>query len=107
MDPTSATAKTIGLTALATIAFAANSLLCRMALVEGNIDAASFTLLRLVWGALVLLPLLALTKRAGFSARPDWFTAAAMSVYMICFSFAYLALGAGTGALVLEQARSI
>ncbi|RKT47625.1 hypothetical protein [Thiocapsa rosea] len=101
MHPTSPTPKTIGLTALAMIAFAANSLLCRMALGEGMIDAASFTLIGLGSGALVLLPLAALARRAATPARPDWVAAAAMSVYMICFSFAYLALGAGPGALIL------
>lgn len=101
MHPTSPTPKTIGLTTLAMIAFATNSLLCRMALGEGMIDAASFTLIRLGSGALVLLPLVLLARRAPTPARPDWIAPVAMSVYMICFSFAYLALGAGTGALIL------
>jgi drug/metabolite transporter (DMT)-like permease len=101
MHPPSPTPKTIGLTTLAMIAFAANSLLCRMALGEGMIDAASFTLIRLGSGALVLLPLLALARRAPTPARRDWIAPVAMSVYMICFSFAFLSLGAGTGALIL------
>jgi drug/metabolite transporter (DMT)-like permease len=101
MNPTSPPPKTVALTALAMIAFAANALLCRMALGEGMIDATSFTLIRLGSGALVLLPLVALARPAGTSARSDWVAPIAMSVYMICFSFAYLALGAGTGALIL------
>jgi drug/metabolite transporter (DMT)-like permease len=93
MQPTSPNSKTIALTTLAMIAFAANTLLCRMALGEGVIDAASFTLIRLDSGALVLLPLVLLARRAPTPARPDWIAPVAMSVSMICFSFAYLALG--------------
>lgn len=73
MHPTSPTPKTIVLTTLAMIAFAANALLCRMALGEGMIDAASFTLIRLGSGALVLLPLAVLRseRRTPASSASD------------------------------------
>ena len=92
------------LTATAMLAFAANSLLCRMALGGGLIDPASFTLLRLLSGALVLALLLHPRWRGlGFSAlRPvSWPATLGLFVYMVCFSFAYLSLDAGTGALLL------
>jgi drug/metabolite transporter (DMT)-like permease len=83
------------------LAFAANSLLCRLALRDGAIDAASFTTVRMLSGAL-MLALLAWPHwhRAG-PPRADWRAVAALFVYMACFSFAYLSLAAGTGALIL------
>lgn len=110
------------LTALALLAFAGNSLLCRLALRSGGIDAASFTTLRLLSGALMLWALVALRdarRRAGTAAgrtpgaadrgeagrlsRPagDWASALALFVYAAAFSFAYLGLSAATGALLL------
>lgn len=92
--------KTLFLTALAMIAFAANSVLCRLALGAGLIDAASFATLRTASGAIVLAVIVSLrSPRAGW--KPDWRSVAALFLYMVCFSFAYLALSAGTGALVL------
>lgn len=91
-----------GLTLIALIAFAANSVLCRMALLDGAIDPASFTTARVLSGALTLVGLVAWQQgRAGLARRPDWRTGLALMGYMVCFSFAYVALGAGTGALVL------
>jgi drug/metabolite transporter (DMT)-like permease len=89
------------LTLLAMLAFAANSLLCRLALGEGLIDAASFTTVRMVSGALTLL-LFVLPRwlKAG-RAPADWRSATLLFAYMACFSFAYLSLSAGTGALLL------
>jgi drug/metabolite transporter (DMT)-like permease len=94
------------LTALALLAFAGNSLLCRLALRGGGIDAASFTALRLASGALVLALLAAVHARArsaeaGSAARGDWPSALALFVYAAAFSFAYLGLSAATGALLL------
>ncbi|MBK6426843.1 MAG: DMT family transporter [Blastocatellia bacterium] len=88
------------LTLLAMVAFAGNSLLCRVALRETGIDAAMFTAVRIVSGALVLW----LIVRTRGNARPgsgSWTSAAALFGYAACFSFAYLNLSAGTGALLL------
>ncbi|MBS7662100.1 DMT family transporter [Pseudomonas lalucatii] len=94
------TARTLLLTALAMLAFAGNSLLCRLALRETEIDAASFTSLRLASGAMALWLLLRLR-----STRPDgagsWLAAAALFAYALAFSLAYLSLDAGAGALLL------
>jgi drug/metabolite transporter (DMT)-like permease len=89
------------LVASAMFAFAANSLLCRSALRNTGIDAASFTALRLVSGALVL-GLLARTG-SGPSGRHhgSWWSALALFSYAAAFSFAYRSLSAGTGALLL------
>ena len=89
------------LTLVAMLAFAANSLLCRMALGHDLIDAASFATLRIVAGALVLtLLVLPQWKREGRN-KTDWRAVAMLFGYVACFSFAYLSLGAGTGALIL------
>ena len=82
------------------LAFAANSLLCRAALRGGAIDAASFTLVRLLSGALVL-SLLVRVRSAPAQAARNVPSAAALFVYAIAFSIAYLKLPTGTGALVL------
>jgi drug/metabolite transporter (DMT)-like permease len=87
------------LTALAMLAFAANSVLNRLALADTAIDAASFTLIRLAAGALVLW---ALVRRQSVSRLAgDWPGACALFVYAAAFSFAYRALSTGTGALLL------
>ena len=103
------TAGIIGLTAVAMAAFAANSVLARLALADGAMDAAGFTGLRLVSGALVLAGILAL--RGGWRPRAglggSLWGAAALLVYALGFSLAYLRLGAGTGALVLFAAVQI
>ncbi len=94
------TGRTAILTALAMFAFAANSLLCRLALDSGAIDAASFTTVRMVSGALVLGLILALRKTG---RRPGGSGAMALMlfVYMLGFSLAYRSLTAATGALLL------
>ena len=86
-------------TACAMLAFAGNSLLCRLALRGGTIDPASFTAIRLASGALVLA--LVLRLRAGEPMRGHWLSGLALFVYAAAFSWAYLALSAGTGALLL------
>jgi len=85
------------------VAFAANSLLCRAALGADRIDPASFTGLRLLSGALLLWPLPRLLEPADEPPRPagSWVSAAALFVYAIAFSWSYVTLDAGTGALVL------
>jgi drug/metabolite transporter (DMT)-like permease len=90
---------TIALTLLAMAAFAANSLLCRAALRDAHIDPASFGAIRVTSGALVLA--LAMRLRARPTAPSDWRAAAMLFVYVGAFSFAYLTLPAGTGALIL------
>lgn len=94
--------KTSIFTALALIAFAANSVLCRLALGEETIDAASFTVIRLLSGALVLLAILAFSNDKEVSAsRGSWSASLMLFVYAVAFSFAYISLDTGTGALIL------
>ncbi|HEX5052816.1 MAG TPA: DMT family transporter [Planctomycetota bacterium] len=91
---------TAGLTSLAMLAFAANSLLCRAALGGARIDAATFTVVRLVSGAVVLS--LLVVRRGGPPLRAgNWPSALALLAYAAPFSFAYLRVGTGVGALVL------
>ena len=92
--------RTLLLTALAMLAFAGNSLLCRLALRETEIDAASFTSLRLLAGALTLWLLLRL-RSTNTPSGGNWPAAAALFVYAAAFSFAYINLDAGAGALIL------
>jgi drug/metabolite transporter (DMT)-like permease len=82
------------------VAFAANSLLCRLALGAGSIDAATFTSVRVISGA-VALGLIMLMRRGGGRPSADWRAVVALFGYMAFFSFAYLSLSAGTGALIL------
>ncbi|WP_455201058.1 DMT family transporter [Kaarinaea lacus] len=94
--------KPVLLTLLAMLAFAANSILCRMALGEQLIDAASFTTIRLVSGAIVLALILvlrdsSLRKTLSFDIKAS----VSLFIYAICFSFAYIQLSTGTGALIL------
>jgi drug/metabolite transporter (DMT)-like permease len=94
--------RTASLTTLALVAFAANSLLCRLALRGGEIDAASYTSLRLLAGAAALWGIIAWVDRPSELAHGgSWAAAAMLFLYAIAFSFAYLTLDAGTGALVL------
>lgn len=89
--------RTALLTIAALIAFAANSLLCRAALGVGAIDAATFTAVRLGAGALVLAALV----RGRRAAARGWVAPVALFAYAATFSFAYLRLTTGTGALIL------
>jgi drug/metabolite transporter (DMT)-like permease len=90
--------RTLLLTCFAMIAFAANSLLGRLGLVEGGIGAGSFALIRLLSGALILA-LIAGPVRS--LSAGSWAGAASLIVYAAFFSYAYTALPAGTGALIL------
>ena len=97
--------RTIVLTSCTLIAFAANSLLTRMALGPGSIDAASFMTLRLVSGAVMLLVIMAFFRRTPMatlqSTQGKWAGALMLFLYAVTFSFSYLQLAAGTGALIL------
>jgi len=88
------------LTLLAMLAFAGNSLLCRAALQGGRIDAASFTTIRVVAGALALWLIVRL-QRGRAAKAGSWPSAFALFAYAAAFSFAYLSLTAATGALLL------
>ena len=82
------------------VAFAGNSLLCRLALKQTSIDAASFTFIRIASGALALWLIVKIRGSAPQKAG-SWFSAAALFAYAAAFSFAYITLSAGTGALLL------
>jgi drug/metabolite transporter (DMT)-like permease len=92
--------KLILYTTLAMFAFAGNSLLCRLALKQTAIDAASFTTVRML-SASVVLALLCGFKRSTWSGGGNWPSAVALFAYAAGFSFAYISLSAGTGALLL------
>jgi drug/metabolite transporter (DMT)-like permease len=88
------------LTLFAMLAFAGNSLLCRVALRDTAIDAASFTTIRLASGALVLAAIM-LARQSRPTAAGSWPMAAMLFAYAAFFSFAYRQLTAATGALLL------
>lgn len=99
------------LTSLSLIAFAGNSVLCRIALqsdsIKGQaIDAGSFSLIRLLSGCVMLLIILGLTKnkcdqQKAHQTTGSWFAGLALFIYAVFFSFAYVTLDTGTGALIL------
>lgn len=93
--------RTIAFTLFALVAFAANSVLCRLALGPSTIDAASFSTVRLLSGALTLAAITIIAKRGSFHLGGRWSSAAMLFLYAVPFSFAYLSLSAGTGALIL------
>lgn len=92
--------RTALLTLLALLAFAGNSVLCRIALKQAHIDPASFIAIRLVSGALVLA-LIVVLRGARPAAAGNWRSAAALFAYAALFSFAYVGLTTATGALLL------
>jgi drug/metabolite transporter (DMT)-like permease len=94
------TLRIAALTSLAMLAFAGNSLLCRVALKHTGIDAASFTSIRLFSGAAMLL-LVARVTRGPLTRSGSWRSAWALFAYAAGFSFAYASLPAATGALLL------
>lgn len=101
-------ARTALLTCVAMLAFASNSLLGRMALAPGLIDPASYTSVR-VASAAAMLSLIVLMRRHRFPsfAYAKWTSVVALFTYAILFSFAYLRLEAGTGALILFGAVQV
>lgn len=97
-------------TLLALLAFAGNSILCRLALGEQAIDAAGFTSLRLLSGIITLLVILAVSRRhktATGKVRGSWSASLMLLLYAVTFSYAYLTLDTGTGALILFGAVQI
>ena len=104
-------------TLAALIAFAANSLLCRMALANGYIDPWSFTIIRLLSGAICLAIIMAIAQwrlkllnkepalvKAALLEKGSWLSSLSLVIYALCFSLAYVELDTGTGALILFAA---
>ena len=94
-------ARTVLATVFALAAFAANSVLCRLALRPGAIDAASFSTIRLMSGAAMLLLLSRWAPAPTGPPAGSWMSAAVLALYAVPFSFAYIGLSTGTGALIL------
>jgi hypothetical protein len=94
------------LTSLAMLAFASNSLLCRIALKHTGIDAVSFTTIRLISGA-IMLWLVVHIRRGSQTGSGNWLSASALFVYAADFSFAYVGLPASSGALLLFGAVQV
>ena len=106
--------RTFFTTGISLIAFAANSVFARKALGEGRIDPASFTIVRLISGAAILWVILKLlaSREKNYPAthrnsRGNWKSAAMLFAYAATFSFAYVSLKTGTGALILFGAVQI
>ena len=94
--------QTISLTMLALLAFAGNSVLCRIALDNNIIDAASFTSIRLFSGIVFLLFLVRVkTKQKINLKKGSWLSAFFLFLYALAFSYGYITLDTGTGALIL------
>ena len=102
-------------TIAALLAFAANSLFCRLALSEGYIDPWSFTIIRLLSGAICLILIMIVHARrlnrsdAAQAAlvlrdKGSWLSSLSLVVYALCFSLAYVELDTGTGAMILFAA---
>jgi len=84
------------------LAFAGNSIICRLALRDGAIDPATFTTIRLLAGAIALLLIFSVARRnTSFRSHGSWLSALVLFLYAVAFSFAYISLSAGTGALIL------
>ena len=105
--------KTFTLTSLALIAFAANSVLCRLALGESSIDASSFTIIRLLSGAAILFIIITIKNKldknnsATTKTKGSWHGSLMLFIYALTFSFAYISLDTATGALILFGAVQI
>ena len=95
------------LTVLAMLAFAANSLLCRLALGAQLIDPASFAAVRVFTAAATLIPIVLARWRTRGRGGGDWRSAGVLFAYLVSFSFAYQSLSAGTGALILFGAAQL
>ncbi|MFT6267139.1 MAG: drug/metabolite transporter (DMT)-like permease [Oleiphilaceae bacterium] len=95
-------------TTLALLAFAGNSILCRLALGENAIDAASFTAIRLLSGIIVLAIIIKMTSdRISSTSRGSWKASFMLFLYAVTFSYAYVSLETGVGALILFGAVQI
>lgn len=100
----------LALTALTLLAFAANSLLCRAALRTSLADPASFTAIRIASGAAVLALVVMIrggSRRTASASGSSWLSALALAGYAAFFSFAYVRIGAGVGALILFAAVQV
>lgn len=93
-------ARTVSLTSIAMVAFAGNSLLCRVALKQTSIDVTSFTTIRLISGAMMLCLIVSL-RHGTHKVEGSWLSALALFVYAAGFSFAYVSLPTAMGALLL------
>lgn len=100
--------KIITCTIFALLAFAGNSVLCRLALGEKTIDAASFTIIRLLSGIIILIILATITRKPkGTRSKGSWLAASMLFIYALAFSYGYTSLTTGTGALILFGAVQI
>ena len=94
--------KTVSLVTFALLAFAGNSVLCRIALKGNAIVAASFTSIRLFSGIIFLIILVSLKNKSAINFKKgNWLTAAFLFLYALAFSYSYISIDAGTGALIL------
>jgi drug/metabolite transporter (DMT)-like permease len=96
--------RTFLLTVCTLVAFAANSVIAREALGFGSIDPSSYSSLRMASGAAVLWLIAAASGRCAAALRPDWGNAVWLFLYAVPFSFAYVRLSTGTGAVLLFAA---
>lgn len=95
-------------TGLALIAFASNSIICRLALTNGSIDPTGFSTIRLLSGVLVLTMITSIVKdEKSASDSGNWLSACMLFLYIITFSFAYVTLSASTGVLILFGAVQV
>ena len=100
--------KTVIYTALALIAFAANSVLARLALGNNAIDASGFTSIRLLSGAIVLFLIIQFNNNKKESLlKGNWLSGFMLFLYAVTFSYAYISLDTGTGALIIFGAVQI
>ena len=103
MHPLTKASPPVLLTVVALIAFASNSVLGRLGLEDGSTDPASFTAVRLFAGSLMLLLLVRLSRQQGGTARGrgSWRGGLMLFAYAACFSYAYVSVATGTGAVIL------
>ena len=100
--------KIITCTIFALLAFVGNSVLCRLASGENSIDAASFTIIRLLSGIIILITATKITRKTnGPDSKGSWLAAGMLFIYAVAFSFGYISLDTGTGALILFGAVQI
>lgn len=100
--------KIIAFTLFALLAFAGNSVLCRIALGENLIDPAGFTIIRLLSGIIILITVTKMAKKKEKArSNGSWLAASMLFIYAIAFSFGYVSLDTGTGALILFGAVQI
>jgi drug/metabolite transporter (DMT)-like permease len=100
--------KIIACTIFALLAFAGNSVLCRLALGGNMIDAASFTVIRLLAGIIILVIAAAITPKTDEArSKGSWLAASMLFIYAVAFSYGYISLDTGTGALILFGAVQI